>query len=122
MGFALIEQGMVDLLGRDDFSLAFLLVEDGVIKRLAFIENGDIFPSVLADCDLGLMKSIRGTIRLDLVDGVLELDGQVFGNTAGLLPGENVVQVLCLQHGPMGIQGRTGLSQKDKESIMKPFL
>jgi hypothetical protein len=33
------------------------------------------------------------TIGLDLIDHVFELNGEVLGNGAGLLPGENVVNV-----------------------------
>jgi hypothetical protein len=41
VGFALVEQNIIDLLGGRHFCLAFLLVEDGVVQRLAFVEDGN---------------------------------------------------------------------------------
>ncbi len=89
--------------------LTGLLVENGEIQGVAFIANGDISLSILTYNDLGFVEGIGGAIRVDLVDHILELEGQVPGNAAGLLPGEDLVQVVGLQQGPVGIQRRTGL-------------
>ena len=49
---------------------------------------------VFTDGDLSIAQGIRGALGLDLVDDFLELEGQVFGNNAGFLPGEDVGQRL----------------------------
>jgi len=108
VSLALIAQGKIDLLGGDDFGLAFLLVEEGVIQRFAFVENGNLSVLVLANGDRPFVEGVGRTIGLDLVDHLLELEGQVFGEGAGLLPGQDLIQILVAGQGAMGVERTAG--------------
>src|SRR5664280_1120398 len=100
------------LFGGDHFCLVFLLLEDGVGEFITLIENADLALIILTNRHLGLMERIRRTIGLDLIDHVLELEGEVFGYKPGLLPGEDLVEVLMSLHRSMSIQGRARLDRK----------
>ena len=82
----------VDLFGRNYFGLALLLVEDREIQRSTLVENLDITLGILADSDLGMAQSIGGPGRLNLVDHLLVLQGEVFGQSAGLLEREDDIE------------------------------
>ena len=109
---ALAAQGKIDILGFDNFSLELLFVEDRKIKRLAFVENGDLTGCVFTDGDLGIAQGVRGTLGLDLVDDFLELEGQVFGNNAGFLPGEDVGQRLRKGKRAVSVMSTAGWSRR----------
>jgi hypothetical protein len=84
---SLFVKRLVEIFGRDDLCLSGLLVEDGEGQRSAIIQDGDFVIGVEADGDLGVTQGIGGALGLDLVDGLVELEGQVFGKGTGLLPG-----------------------------------
>jgi hypothetical protein len=67
------------LLGSHHFRLMYLLLEDRVGEFIALVENGDFSLSILADGHLGFVQGIGGTIGLDLIDHVFELEGEVLG-------------------------------------------
>ena len=80
MSLALVEQNVIDLLGRDHFRLACLFVENGEVEGVVFVKDGDFSMSVLADDYLGVVQGIGGTIGLDLIDHIFELDGEILGD------------------------------------------
>ena len=112
VGLALVEQNVIDLLGSDHIRLAGLFVEYGVIQRIVFVEDGYLAEGVLADVDLRIVPGVGGTIGLDLIDYIFELDGEIFGDGARLLPGEDLVKILMGQQGSMSIQGSARLDRK----------
>ena len=94
VGLALVEQNVIDLLGSDHFRLAGLFMEYGVIQRIVFVEDGYLAEGVLADIDLSIVPGVGGAICLDLIDDIFELDSEIFGDGARLLPGEDLVKIL----------------------------
>ena len=68
-------------------SLMGELFEDGVWKRFVFVEDDDNSLNIFTDGNLSIAQSIVWTIRLDLVDDLVELDGQVLGKQSGILTG-----------------------------------
>ena len=94
MGFALVLEGEVDLFGVYDFGLFGLLVKNGVIQWLALVEDGNVFLCVQADRDRRMSHGVSGALGLDLVDDLLKLEGQVLGECACFLPGQDASQVI----------------------------
>ena len=88
MGFALVEKHLVDLLGLHDFGLFGLLVEDGVVQGFAFVEDGDIFLIIQANRYSSIAHGVGRVLGLDLIDNLVELQGQVLGENTHLLPAE----------------------------------
>ena len=66
-------------------------------SKAPFAADGDGALGIFADGDFGVAQGVGGTQGLDLVDDLLELQGQVLGERAGFLPAENVVQVIARQ-------------------------
>ena len=62
--------------------------------------------------DLGVAQGIGRSLSLDLVDGLLELEGQVFGEGARFLPSQNVSQIIFGGEGTMEIHIASGGSPK----------
>ena len=67
----------VDLLGVDNFRLFGLLVKDSVVQRFALVEDRQVVMPIQADSDSGVAQGIGWTFRLDLIDYLVKLDGQV---------------------------------------------
>ena len=67
---------------------------------------------ILADGDLGIAQGIGGAIGLDLVDDFLELEGQVLGEGAGFLPGQDLGQIFSARSGGDGHHGGCGAAQQ----------
>ena len=86
-------QGSIKILGVDNVGKVFLFVENGEIEGFAFVEDGDGTRSILADGDLGIAQGVGGAVGLDLVNNLFELEGQVFREGAGFLPGQDMSQV-----------------------------
>ena len=99
-----IDKDMIHLFGGDHFGLPQLFLEDGVSEFFAFIEDRDFALNILADSDLDIAQGVGGTVGLDLVDHVLELDSEVLGNGARLLPGEDLVKVVVFEQRTVNIQ------------------
>ena len=112
MSLAEVNEHPIDLFGRDHFGLAGLLLENGIVQWVVSVENGHLALNVLADGDADIVQGVSGAIGLDLVDHVFELEGEVFRNGAGLLPGKDLVEVLMSQDRTVSIQGGTRLEGK----------
>src|SRR5215208_747505 len=67
---------LVEMFGRDDLRLSGLLGVDGKGQRFAIIQDGDFFLGVEADGDEGIAQSIGRALGLDLVDSLVELEGE----------------------------------------------
>ena len=93
MGKTLCIQNAINVLGLNDFSLVFLLMEDGKFKRFGVVEDGHLPGRVFANSDPGVSQGISRAVGLDLINDLLELDGQVFGDDTGFLPGQDVSQI-----------------------------
>ena len=93
MSLALVEQSLINVLGVDDLGLMLLLVKDGESQGFGLVEQGHLTVRIFADGDPGIAQGIGGAFGLDLVDDILELEGQVLGEGARLLPGQDVGQV-----------------------------
>ena len=91
-GFDLVIQG----LGVDHFSLANWLLVDGEGQGFAIVEDSDLSFSILADSHLGIAQGIVWAVGLDLVEGMVVLEGQVLGEGAGFLMGKDDLQVIGL--------------------------
>lgn len=81
------------MFGLDNFSLALLLVENGVGQRLAFVKDGDVSLRGLANRDLSFAQGIAGVGGLDLVDDLVVLEGEVFREGVSFLVGEDLIQL-----------------------------
>ncbi len=86
-------ENQVNLFGRHDFGLLGLLVVNGVGQGFAIIQDGNVVLGIDTNGDVGIAQGIGGALGLDLVDGLLELEGQVFGEGAGFLPSENAGEI-----------------------------
>ena len=109
---SLLLESQVKLFGRHDFCLLGLLVVNGVRQRFAIIQDGDVFLGIETNGDLGIAQGIGGAFGLDLVDGLVELEGQVFGEGTSFLPGENASQIVFGGEGAMSIDSTSGFFAK----------
>ena len=80
-----------------DFGLLGRFVEDGVGQGFVFVEDGNFSIGILADGDLSIAQGVAGAVRLDLVDDPVGLHGQVLGERADFLAGQDQVQVFCFE-------------------------
>ena len=83
--------------GSNHFSLARGLLEEAEFEGLVFVEDGDFSFWVFTNGDLRIAQSISWAVGLDLVDDLVELDGQVFGKISCFLVGQDLIQVFCLE-------------------------
>jgi len=74
---------------------------------------------IFAHGDLGMAQGVIGSVGLDLVDDAPGLHGQVFGQSAGFLVGEDEVQVVGFEQGTMSVVGTTGLDGKTAVEIFR---
>ena len=122
-GLAIGAPGMIgawlsgQMFGRDDFRLLGLLVVNGVGQSFAIIQDQNVFLSIHTDCDLCVAQGIGGAVGLDLVNDLLKLEREVFGQAAGLLPGENVGEIVFGGEGTMGIDRASGFDCKASVEI-----
>lgn len=100
---------LVEMFSRDDLRLPGLLVEDGERQRFAIIQDEDLFVGIDTNGDLGIAQSIGRAFRLDLVDGLVKLKSEVFGEGTRFLPGENAGQLIFGGQRAMGIDITSGL-------------
>ena len=77
---------VIDGIGIYDLRLSDGFVESGKIERFLVIEDGDFTMGDLTDNYFGSAKGIGRAVGLDLVDDIVEMDGQILGDCAGLLP------------------------------------
>ena len=81
-GFAVDDPGLVDR-----------FVEGGEIKGLVFVTDVDLAKMIFMDGDLRFTQSIVRSLRLDLVDDIFVMDGQIFGDRSCFLPGQDQVKI-----------------------------
>ena len=84
---------LIKRFGINDLGLVDRFVEGGEIERLVFVADIDLAKMIFMDGDFGLSQGIVRSLRLDLIDDILVLDGQVFGDRSGFLPGQDQVEV-----------------------------
>ena len=121
VSLALIEEGLVDLFGLHDFGLFGLLVKNGVVQGFAFIEDGDVSLIIQADSHRRIAHGVGGALGLDLVDDLVKLQGQVLGENACLLPGEETGGVVLRGERAMGVILASGLDCKAAIEIVHEF-
>ena len=97
MGETLGIYNAINILGIDNISLVFLLVEDGKFERFGLVEQGDQPGRVFANRDLSIAERVSRAVGLDLIDDLFELEGQVFGKNASFLPGKDMSQISPLR-------------------------
>jgi hypothetical protein len=73
------------------------------------VEDGDNSFGVFAHGDGGLAQGVIWASGLDLIDDLVVLNGQVFGECTRLLVGEDQVQIFGLEQRAMGIMGAARL-------------
>ena len=93
----------VNLLSRNHFSLLGLLVVNRVGQGVAIIQDGDLVLGIDTNSDEGIAQGIGWALGLDLVNSLLELEGEIFGKRAGFLPGQNPSQLVFGRERAMGI-------------------
>ena len=76
------------------------------------VEDGDNSLGVFAHGDGRIAQGVIWACGLDLIDDLVVLNGQVFGERTGLLIGEDNVQVFGLEQRAMGVMGAAGLHGK----------
>ncbi len=96
-------ESQIQLFGRNHFGLVCLLVVNGEGQGFAIIQDRDVFLRIHTHRDLGIAQSVGGTLGLDLVKGLVELQGQVFGEDPCFLPGENASEIFFREEGAMQI-------------------
>ena len=96
---------LIEVFGLDDFGLAGELFEGGEGQGLVFVEDGDFSFGIFANGDLGIAQGVIWTVGLDLVDDLVTLNGQVFGEEAGVLAGKAQLQVFGWEQRAVGILG-----------------
>ena len=75
--------------GIDDIRLMGKLVVDRVSEGAVFVEDGNFSLSILTDGHLSVAQGVIRTVRLDLVDDLIGLHGQVLGEGADFLVGQD---------------------------------
>src|SRR4030065_1031037 len=82
------------------------------MEVIIFVEDGDYSFGVFAHGDGSLAQGVIRAVGLDLVDDLVELDGQVLGERACFLMGENNIQVFGFEQRSVGVMGAAGLNGK----------
>ena len=90
-------QAAVEMLGVDHRRLRGEFFEGGVSKRFVFVEDQNLAFGIFTDRDGRFLQGVDGTLRLDLVDDLVVLQGQVFGEAGRLLPGQDPFEVVGRQ-------------------------
>ena len=117
VSFDLVIQGF----GIDDFGLALGFMVNGVVQRFVLIEDGDLSARIFTHGNLGMPQGVIGSIGLDLVDDPPGLHGQVLGQSAGFLMGEDEIQIISFEQGAMCIVGTARLVGKATVEILPEF-
>jgi len=106
---SLLAECLIEMFGRHDLRLPSLLSVDCEGQSFAIIQDGDLFLRSDTDGDLGVMQSIGGAFGLDLVNGLVELEREIFRKRPSFLPRENADQVIFGGERAMGIDNASGL-------------
>ena len=84
---------------------------------MVFVEDRDYSFGILANHDFGIAQGITWAVGLDLVDNLVGLDGQVFGERADLLMGQDEIQVFGLEQGAVCVMVAAGWYRKTAVEI-----
>ena len=90
-------QAAVEMLGVDHYRLRGEFFEGGECKRVVFVEDHDLSLGIFTDRDGSFLQGVDGTFGLDLVNDLVVLQGQVFGEVRLLLPGQDPLEVVGRQ-------------------------
>jgi len=93
----------VDLFAGHHFRLVGLLLVERVGQLAALIFKGDLPLGIFLHHHLGAPKGARAGRGDELVDLAVVLQRQVLGHGAGRLEGEDALDHLAGEHGPMGV-------------------
>ena len=115
-----LESG-VHLFGRNHFCLFGLLVVNRVGQDFAVVQEGEFLLGINTDGDLSVAQSIAWAVGLDLVDGLVELEGQVFGEGASFLPGQDLSEIFFGSERAMGIDGTSRFDRKALVEVGQEF-
>ncbi len=66
---------------------------------MVVVKDGHLAIGMLADGDAGLTQGITWAVGLNLVDDIVSLNGEVFGERTGDLVGQDQVQVIRCEQG-----------------------
>ena len=72
------------------------------------VEDGDHSLGVFAHGDGSIAQGVIWARGLDLIDDLVVLNGQVLGEGAGFLIGEDNVQIFGFEQRAMGVMGAAG--------------
>src|SRR5215211_4520301 len=72
-------ESQIKLFGRNNFGLLGLLVVNGEGQGFAIIQDRDVVLRIQTDGDLDIAQCVGGSLGLDLVNRLVKLEGQVFG-------------------------------------------
>ena len=95
--------GMVQGLRGDHLDLLGLFAKDLQGQLLVIEESGDGARFILNDKDFSLDEMLWRAIGEDLIGDVIELDKEVFRDRAGILNGEDEIQIQVRVKGTMKI-------------------
>lgn len=87
----------VDIFGIDRSGLVGQFFVSGKSERFVFVENRDNSLCVFANGHLSIAQGIARVLGLDLINDLVELDGQVFGKQPGILMGQNEIEVFLFE-------------------------
>jgi hypothetical protein len=110
-----------ELLGVEHFCLGRELLVGGIGEGLVLVEDGHLSFRIFTDGDGCLLQGISGALGLDLVKDLVGLDGQVFGEHACFLVGEDPIQIVAGKQGTMGIMSARSGHRKASKSRSNPL-
>ena len=90
-------EAAVEMLGVDHGCLRGEFFEGGESQRLVFVEDHDFSFGIFTNCDGCFLQGVDGTFGLDLVDELVVLQGQVFGEARLPLPSQDPLEVVGRQ-------------------------
>ena len=85
---------VVNVFRQDDLRLPQLLVEDRVVEGMALVKDSNLTFGVFTNGDLSFAEGVGRAVGLDLVDNLVVLEGQVFGQDAGFLARKEEVEFI----------------------------
>ena len=108
---------MIQGLGRNDLQLLLLFGEHLQVEQLLVEVSRNSTARILDDQGLPSCQMLGRSVGNDLVNDIVELDLEVFGDDAVIMDGEEEIQVNCWVEGAVNVIRRT--RQDSKLSIIK---
>ena len=116
-----VVEHLIDGFVVNNFSLSGLLVEDRILERFVLVDDLDVFLLINADGNWCAAHGIERTLRLDLVNNLVELDGQVVAENAVLLPSKNASQIVFACEWAMSIKAASWHNSEASIEIFDKF-